>query len=106
MFEAIEVGCFAIAGYSGAPLWKKLGYKTEMSAYIDGGPSNYRSLLALPADVGVTWLRSAKSDMEFVHLFATSNSKLKRKLEYYRERIVPGGVIWGLLAEEEFRGEE
>ena len=94
MFEAIEVGCFAIAGYSGAPLWKKLGYKTEMSAYIDGGPSNYRSLLALPADVGVTWLRSAKSDMEFVHLFATSNSKLKRKLEYYRERIVPGGVIW------------
>ena len=106
MFEAIEVGCFAIAGYSGAPLWKKLGYKTQMSAYIDGGPSNYRSLLALPADVGVTWLPRAKSDMEFVHLFATSNSKLKRKLEYYRERIVPGGVIWGLLAEEEFRGEE
>ena len=65
-----------------------------MSAYIDGGPSNYRSLLALPADVGVTWLPRAKSDMEFVHLFATSNSKLKRKLEYYRERIVPGGVIW------------
>ena len=83
-----------MAGYSGTPLWKKLGYKTGMSAYVDGAPNSYISLLALPADVTVTWLRSAKSDMEFVHLFATSNSKLKRKLEYYRERIVPGGVIW------------
>ena len=94
MFEAIEVGCFAMAGYSGTPLWKKLGYKTEMSAYIDGGPSNYRSLLASPADVVVTWLPSAKSDMELVHLFTTSASKLKGKLEYYRKRIVPGGMIW------------
>jgi hypothetical protein len=83
-----------MAGYSGTPLWKKLGYKTEISAYVDGGPSNYISLLALPADVAVTWLRSAKSEMEFVHFFATSASKLKRRLEFYRKRIVPGGVIW------------
>jgi hypothetical protein len=83
-----------MAGYSGTPLWRKLGYKTGMSAYVDGGPNSYISLLALPADVVVTWLRSVKSDMEFVHLFATSASKLKRKLESYRKRIVPGGVIW------------
>ena len=83
-----------MAGYSGTPLWRKLGYKTGMFAYVDGGPNNYLSLLALPADVVVTWLPKAKSDMEFVHLFATSASKLKRKLEYYRKRIVPGGVIW------------
>ena len=83
-----------MAGYSGTPLWKKLGYKTGMSAYIDGAPSNYISLLALPVDIVVTWLPRAKSDIEFVHLFATSTSKLKRKLESYRKRIVPGGVIW------------
>jgi hypothetical protein len=83
-----------MAGYSGTPLWKKLGYETGISAYVDGGPSNYISLLALPADVAVTWLRSAKSEMEFVHFFATSASKLKRRLEFYRKRIVPGGVIW------------
>jgi hypothetical protein len=83
-----------MAGYSGRPLWKKLGYKTGMFAYVEGGPTNYISLLALPADVVVTWLPRAKSDMEFVHLFATSASKLKRKLEYYRKRIVPGGMIW------------
>jgi hypothetical protein len=94
VFEAIEIGCFAMAGYSGTPLWKKLGYKTGMSAYVDGAPSNYISLLAVPADVVVTWLPNAKSDIEFVHLFATSASKLKRKLESYRKRIVLGGVIW------------
>jgi hypothetical protein len=83
-----------MAGYSGTPLWKKLGYKNGMSAYIDGGPSNYISLLALPADVVLTWLPSAKSDVQFVHLFTTSASNLKTKLESYRKRIVPGGVIW------------
>src|SRR6266853_2714822 len=83
-----------MAGYSGTPLWKKLGYKTGMSAYVEGEPSNYISLLTLPADVAVTWLPRAKPDMEFVHLFTTSASQLKSKLESYRKRIVPGGVIW------------
>jgi len=83
-----------MAGYSGTRLWKKLGYKNGMSAYVDGEPSNYISLLTIPADVAVTWLPRAKSDMEFVHLFTTSASQLQRKLESYRKRIVPGGVIW------------
>jgi hypothetical protein len=83
-----------MAGYSGTPLWKKLGYKAGVSAYGEGEPSNYISLLTLPADVVVTWLPRAKSDMEFVHLFATSASQLKSKLESVRKRIVPGGVIW------------
>ena len=51
-------------------------------------------MLKLPADVVVTWLPRAKSDMQFVHLFATSASKLKSKLGSYRKKIVPGGVIW------------
>ena len=83
-----------MAGYSGTPLWKKLGYKAGVSAYVEGEPSKYISSLALPADVVVTWLPRAKSDMEFVHLFATSASRLKSKLESVRKRIVPGGVIW------------
>src|SRR5207248_11653542 len=83
-----------MAGYSGTPLWKKLGYKTGMSAYVEGEPSTYMSLLALPADVAVTWLSRGKSAMQFVHLFTTSASKLKSKLESFRKSIVPGGVIW------------
>jgi hypothetical protein len=83
-----------MAGYSGTPLWKKLGYKTGISAYVDDGPKNYRSLLALPTDVRVTWLSRTKSDIDFVHLFAASASELKAKLKSYRTKIVPAGVIW------------
>jgi hypothetical protein len=83
-----------MAGYSGTPLWKKLGHKTGMSAYVDGGPANYRSLLALPPDVRIEWLTHPKRDIEFVHLFATSASELKAKLKSYRTKIVPDGVIW------------
>lgn len=83
-----------MAGYSSTPLWKKLGYKSGMSAYVDGAPSAYLSLLELPIDVAVSWLDHVKSDIEFVHLFATSASKLVSKLEFYRERITPEGVIW------------
>src|SRR5262249_51836099 len=83
-----------MAGYSGTPLWKKLGCKPGMSAYVDGEPENYRSLLALPADVAVKWVARPKSDIEFVHLFAITTSKLKAKLKFYRTKIVPDGVIW------------
>ena len=83
-----------MAGYSGTPLWKKLGYKTDMSTYVDGGPKDYRSFLALPADVQVKWLTHPKSDIEFVHLFASSTSELKAKLKFYRTKIVSNGVIW------------
>src|SRR4026208_1130672 len=83
-----------MTGYSGTPLWKKLGYKTGVAAHIDGGPRNYRSLLALSADVRVKWLTHPKSDIEFVHLFATSTSELKAKLKSHRTKIVPDGVIW------------
>lgn len=65
-----------------------------MSAYVDGSPKNYRSLLALPGDLHVKWLTRPKSDIEFVHLFATSASLLKRKLESYRKKISPDGMIW------------
>jgi len=83
-----------MAGYSGTPLWKKLGYKTGISAHIDGGPKNYQSLLALPADLHVKWLPHPKSGIELVHVFATSASELKAKLNSYRTQIVPAGVIW------------
>ena len=83
-----------MAGYSGTPLWKKLGYKAGVSAYVECEPSNYVFLLMLPGDVVVTWLPRAKSEMQFVHLFVTSASQLKSKLESFRKRIVPDGLIW------------
>ena len=83
-----------MAGYSGTPLWKKLGYAAGISAYADGAPSGYHSLLALPAGMKVTWLARARPGVRFVHLFATGSAALRTKLRSYRRRIDPGGVIW------------
>jgi hypothetical protein len=82
------------AGYSGTPLWKKLGYKTGMVAYVGGAPRNYIPLLSLPEEVEVRWLRRPTADMNFVHLFATDASGLMRTLNSCREKMVPDAVVW------------
>jgi hypothetical protein len=83
-----------MAGYSGTPLWKKLGYGNGTAAYVDGAPDGYRTLLALPKDVGVAWLPRPRQGMRFVHLFATRASVLRSRLGAHRRRIAPDGVIW------------
>ena len=61
-----------MAGYSGTPLWKKLGYKDGMAALVDQPPAGYARLLQLPADVKVTWLAAPRAGVAFVHVFATT----------------------------------
>jgi hypothetical protein len=61
---------------------------------VDGAPSGYVGLLALPADIAINWLPRPESDMDFVHLFTASASGLKTKLQSYRKKIAPAGVIW------------
>jgi hypothetical protein len=83
-----------MAGYSGTPLWKKLGYKAGVPSFADGEPAGYRSLLALPADVKVTWRSRPAKGMEFIHVFATQAARLKARLRSYRSSMAPDGVVW------------
>lgn len=82
------------AGYSGTPLWRKLGYKEGTIAWVQGAPSDYAALLALPRDIRVTWLAKPRDAMEFVHVFSTSAAELKATLKRLRHTIAPAGVIW------------
>jgi hypothetical protein len=82
------------AGYSGTPLWKKLGYKTGQIAFVHQPPRNYSALLQLPADVAVTWVTKFKPDLPFVHLFVTSLTDLHHRLAKYRGAIAPDGTAW------------
>jgi hypothetical protein len=83
-----------MAGYSGIPLWKKLGYKNDETACVDGAPPRYIETLDLPAQVSVRWLAQPKHGINFVHLFCSSKAKLEKKLKALRNQIDPGGVIW------------
>ena len=83
-----------MAGYSSNPLWKKLGYKTDLCVFVDGEPPEYFELLHLPAEINVRWLPKAEPGMDFVHLFCRDAATLGKKLARLRRLIAPGGVIW------------
>jgi hypothetical protein len=84
----------ATAGYSGTPLWKKLGYKDGLAAFADQPPAGYAKLLQLPAEVGITWLPAPRQGMAFVHLFATTAKRLRARLRFHQAKIDRAGVIW------------
>ena len=83
-----------MAGYSGTPLWKKLGYKDGIEAYVEGAPASYFDSITLPAGLSVQWSECPKAGIGFVHLFTTSKSKLKTKVLRLRKLIAPDGIIW------------
>lgn len=82
------------AGYSGTPLWKKLGYKTGQRVFVDGEPDGYRSMLELPSTERVVWLTKRMAAVDLVHLFAVEVGKLERELAAWRRRVNPNGAIW------------
>jgi hypothetical protein len=82
-----------MAGYSGTPLWKKLGIKPGTALYADGAPANYRQLLE-PLPEGVTILRRLSGPAALVHLFCRDAKALADKLATYRDRIAPDGTLW------------
>ena len=52
-----------MVGYSGTPLWKKLGYRAGLVALIESAPSAYVDSLALPADVVPRWASRLSQDI-------------------------------------------
>jgi hypothetical protein len=82
------------AGYSGTPLWKKLGYRDGTAAWVEEAPAGYEELLGLPAEVAVTRLARPARGLAFVHLFATRAARLQARLASFRAALDPAGVIW------------
>jgi hypothetical protein len=81
------------AGYSGTPLFKKLGMKSGMRVTVSGAPDNYRELLrGLPPDVELSDAASGTADM--IHTFATRRAQLASQLPRLIEGIQQNGTIW------------
>jgi hypothetical protein len=81
------------AGYSGTPLWKKLGIRAGTTVHTVHAPANYPALLAgLPADV--TLSGAAEPPREFVHLFVTTKSDLAARLPAIHAELAQDGTIW------------
>jgi hypothetical protein len=81
------------AGYSGTPLWKKLGLREGLTVVIINAPRGYRKLLSgLPK--GVAFVADGEPPISFVHLFTSSASELAARLSSLKRDLAPDGVIW------------
>jgi hypothetical protein len=82
-----------MAGYSGTPLAKKLGFKTGLRVHLIDAPDHYLQLVdPLPDDV--SFVPTLRSKVDLIHLFTTAAEDLAEKLIACRRRIVENGVIW------------
>ncbi|MEM9388665.1 MAG: DUF3052 family protein [Pseudomonadota bacterium] len=83
----------AAAGYSGTPLWKKLGLKAGHRVRPHQPPSDYARLLA-PIPDGVVFSARLRRDIDLWHLFTRRRRELERLLPTAMAQIRRDGMIW------------
>lgn len=81
------------AGYSGTPLWKKLGIAEGATLVAPGAPAEYGEWLG-PLPGGARVVGRAPRLPRAVHLFRTRRAELARDLASWRVRLDPDGFLW------------
>lgn len=77
------------AGYSGTPLWKKLGFKTGMKVLVLNAPPHYASLFE---DSAKDWFL-VKKNADAIHLFITELSEVS-EIEKQSKLMPPAIMLW------------
>lgn len=72
---------------------QKLGIKPETNVALINAPANYCELLG-PAGKSVRFSDSAKTGLEFVHLFVSKRSQLERTIGQLRKKVADTAVVW------------
>ena len=78
-------------GYSGKPLFQRLGLEPGVRCQLIGAPRHYPQLVAGAIDV--RFMRRAKS-ADVVHLFCPNRATLDRQIGRALDCVVPGGMLW------------
>ena len=82
-----------MAGYSGAPLVKKLGLKDGFRCYALHAPDGYARLLGkLPP--GARFESRLGTDLNFVHGFFADAKSLRAAFGKLKASIRPEGMLW------------
>ena len=83
----------ATAGYSGKPLWQKLGLKPGLRVRLAHAPDDYFSLCDF--DAAQVALIAHKADAcDFTYVFATPRTALERDLSGLIAGLADRGVLW------------
>jgi hypothetical protein len=82
-----------MAGYSGTPLGRKLGFKEDMRVVLINPPRGYDELVA-PVPMGVRFSSRLSAGIDMVHVFATEKRRLSEALRAAVPRLKQDGMIW------------
>lgn len=81
------------AGYSGTPLWKKLGFKPGYRVKTRNAPDCYSELVSpLPDDVTIS--TRLRNHVDVWHLFTRSRKELELWLKKAKEEIKRDAMVW------------
>lgn len=81
----------AAAGYSGKPLWQKLGLKPGQRCLVDSAPSDYAALTGFDRSQ-LTLVAAGPAD--FAHVFVADTAALQAALERTLPRLADGAMLW------------
>jgi hypothetical protein len=82
----------ASAGYSGKPLWQKLGLKPGLCVTVVNAPTDYWTLCGY--DPVALTLASARAHVDFAHVFTQTRAQLGKQLTSIAKRLEPGASLW------------
>jgi len=82
-----------MAGYSGKPLFKKLGLKQGQRVFVCNAPDDYHAELKPLKDAMDLKLR-LKGPLDFVHFFTTSKTELEQRLPILKQELDFAGGLW------------
>jgi len=82
-----------MAGYSGTPLAKKLGFTDGHRVRVSNPPGNYDKLVS-PRPDNVVISGAIRQDIDIWHFFTESAAELERQLPKMQDAINQDGMIW------------
>jgi hypothetical protein len=82
-----------LAGYSGTPLAKKLGFREGSRVRISSAPENYLALVS-PRPKSVHISKALRENIDIWHFFARSSAELSKQLPKLLMAIRADGMIW------------
>lgn len=82
-----------MAGYSGTPLFKKLGIAHWHGVYVENAPPDYFKLLGdFPS--GVVFYDDPPTAANIVHVFARDSAEVLGAIARFHDVIWPDGALW------------
>jgi hypothetical protein len=82
-----------MSGYSGTPLFKKLGIREGSRVAFPSAPEGFRDLLG-PLPDGVTVKARAVGPLDVIVFFTRSRGELERRLPALRRAMDPAAGLW------------